>query len=278
MIGQRPFYFGTNLKMFPTADESAAFARDLHPALARWEADAPISLQTFIIPPFTSLAGLRGLLGATWLGAQTMHDAPSGAHTGEISARMLTAHGVDLVMLGHAERRAQFGETDAALRRKVRAALDAGLRVLLCIGEDAFERECNVSHETVTRQLKIALRDVRADEVGIADPRVLIAYEPVWAIGASGTPAAADMIAPVIAAIRAALTECYSERGDTIPILYGGSVTADNAASYAQIMGVDGLFVGRAAWTVDGFMQVLQIGWRASRDARIKAEPPRKTE
>ncbi|MDZ4764813.1 MAG: triose-phosphate isomerase [Chloroflexota bacterium] len=253
---RKRFYFGTNFKMFPTAAESAAFIRAV-----RARIPPARDAQVFAIPPFTSLAGLDALKGNIWIGAQTMHDAESGAHTGEISARMLMALNVDLVMLGHAERRAQFGETDAALRRKVRAALDAGLRVLLCVGENAFDYECGVTAETVARQVKIALHAVTDADLQ-PDARVMVAYEPVWSIGASGTPAQPDDVARAVNAIRAALTVCCGDAA--IPLLYGGSVTAANAAGYARMDGIDGLFVGRAAWTVDGFIEVLNIGLHAT--------------
>jgi triosephosphate isomerase len=240
-----PFYFGSNFKMHQTAAESAAFLRAIaHAAAANY--------QLFLIPPFTSLAAVTPIKGDIWIGAQTMHEAEEGAYTGEISARMLSALGVDLVMLGHAERRQHFGETDAALRRKVRQALDHGLRVLLCVGETALEHECSASAETVTRQLKIALRDCTTADL----PRLMIAYEPVWSIGVGGTPAPIPDVISAVNAIRGTLRALFDTSGDLIPVLYGGSVDADNVGSYVQIDGIDGAFVGRAAWTPDGFLNV----------------------
>lgn len=240
------FYFGSNFKMHQTAAESAAFLRAIAPIAAA-------DIQLFLIPPFTSLAALTPIKGDIWIGAQTMHEAEEGAYTGEISARMLSALGVDLVMLGHAERRQYFGETDAALRRKVQRALDHGLRALLCVGENALEHECGASAETVTRQLKIALRDVTNDDLA----RLMIAYEPVWSIGVSGTPASIPDMTYTVNAIRGALRAQFGSAGDHIPVLYGGSVDADNVGGYVQIDGINGAFVGRAAWTPDGFLNIL---------------------
>jgi triosephosphate isomerase len=239
-------YFGSNFKMHQTAAESAAFLRAVLPA-------ARPGLQLFLIPPFTSLAALTPIKGDIWIGAQTMHDAEEGAYTGEISARMLAALGVDLVMLGHAERRQHFGETDAALRRKVRRALDHGLRALLCVGEDALEHACGASAETVIRQIKIALRGVSGGDL----PRLLIAYEPVWSIGVGGTPAPIPDVTHAVSAIRGCLRALFGESGDLIPVFYGGSVDADNVGGYVQIDGISGAFVGRAAWTPEGFLNVL---------------------
>jgi triosephosphate isomerase len=235
----RPRYFGTNLKMHQTAGETAEFVARLAP-IARGD------VQLFVIPPFTSLASTAGVAHAAniWLGAQNLHWAPSGEYTGEISARMLRALEVDLVLVGHAERRRAFGEDDALIRRKLEAAELNGLRAILCVGETAEERRCGAAAETVLRQARLALD-------GIADrSRVIVAYEPIWAIGAGSQAADPGAVAEVTAALRELL-------GPT-PLLYGGSVNADSAQRYARLPGIDGLFVGRAAWTPDGFERVLK--------------------
>jgi triosephosphate isomerase len=237
--GYRPRFFGTNLKMHQTAHESARFIE----GLAQSNGDG---VQRFVIPPFTSLPGIVASAHATniWVGAQNMHWEQSGEFTGEISAGMLRALDVDLVLVGHAERRRMFGDDDAAVRRKVEAGLACGLRVLLCVGDTADEHRCGASIDVVLRQVRLALS-------GISDrSRVIVAYEPVWAIGERGTPATADDIVPVAGALSAWL-------GAT-PLLYGGSVNAQTARDFAAIDGIAGLFVGRAAWTPDGFVNVLQ--------------------
>jgi len=218
-------FFGTNLKMNQTAEETARFVAGL-------SRTGGGSVQRFVIA--------AGIL----LGAQNMHWAESGELTGEISGRMLRSLGVDLVLVGHAERRDTFGETDAQIRRKVEAALAHDLRVLLCVGDTAAEHRCGAAVDTVLRQARLALE-------GVTDrSRVIVAYEPVWAIGEGSTPAEPGEIRPVVAALREWL-------GET-PLLYGGSVDARSAPGYVRLPGIDGLFVGRAAWTPAGFANVLQ--------------------
>lgn len=244
------FFFGTNLKMHQTAAETRQFLAELKTAVPEG-----LPVQLFVIPPFTSLPGLRDLAGPAgmWVGAQNMHWAPAGAFTGEISAPMLTSLGVDLVMLGHAERRRWAHETDQELQKKVNAALGAGLRVLLCVGEAAFEKECGAGCATVERQLHVNLHDVPPSNCD----RLLIAYEPVWSIGEAGTPAIVGEVAPVIGRIRATLCRLFGAVGQRIPVLYGGSVNLENCRVYAAMTALDGLFVGRAAWTATGFAGVL---------------------
>jgi triosephosphate isomerase len=235
----RARFFGTNLKMHQTADETARFVADLARA-------GNGRVQRFVIPPFTSLAGIVGPAHAAkiWVGAQNMHWAQAGEFTGEISGRMLRALDVDLVLVGHAERRRIFGEDDAEVRRKVEAALANAMRVLLCVGDTADEHRHGTAVHTVLRQAALAL-------AGVTDrSRVIVAYEPTWAIGERSIPADPAAVGPVTAALRDWL-------GGT-PLLYGGSVDAESARSYARLPGIDGLFVGRAAWSPAGFENVLQ--------------------
>jgi triosephosphate isomerase len=249
----RPFLFGTNFKMNQVPAESAAFLAEL--ALA---AEIPPGVNLFVIPPFTSLAAVadvaRDITDDIWIGAQNVHWAAEGAYTGEISIAMLRALDVDLVLLGHAERRRDFHESDPDLNQKALAVLGAGMRLLLAVGETAEERAFGVSAETVLRQLKIGLHGVAPEQT----PLVQIAYEPVWSIGAGGTPAHPEDVAPVAGLIRVALAELFGPAGDSIPILYGGSVDPSNAGSFTALPDIDGLFVGRAAWTVPGFLATYQ--------------------
>ena len=225
--------------MHQTAGETARFVSELGP-------ETGASAQRFVIPPFTSLGAVVDLAHAAniWVGAQNVHAAPSGEFTGEISARMLSALNVDLVLVGHAERRRLFGEDDATVRDKVEAALTNELRVLLCVGDSADERRCGAAVDAVLRQVRLALGSVPDRS------RVIVAYEPVWAIGANAVAAAPEDVTAVTAAL--------GEWLGSTPLLYGGSVTAATAAAYARLPGVDGLFVGRAAWTAEGFIRVLQ--------------------
>lgn len=256
-LQSRPTMIGTNLKMNQTPDETAAFVRGLAKILAH-TADSNHDSLFFVIPPFTSLpsavAANRSGTVPLWIGAQTMHWADEGAYTGEISARMLTSVGVDLVLLGHAERRGLFHESNAELSKKVPAAVNAGLRVLLAVGETADERAWGVGPETVSRQLKIALSAVDTSSAS----RISVAYEPVWSIGSGGTPAEPEDIRPIVERIRESLTTCFGPASETIPVLYGGSVNPANCAKFMALDQIDGLFVGRAAWTVEGFAELVR--------------------
>jgi triosephosphate isomerase len=181
-----------------------------------------------------------------------MHWAPSGAYTGEISAAMLIDAGIDLVELGHSERRGGFGETDADLNRKVRAALHHGLRPLLCVGDSADERDAGASPETTVRQIKLAFAGLSDEDIG----RCLVAYEPTWAIGEHGVAAAPEHIATVHAHIHEVLRDLTPH---PVPVLYGGSVTYDNAFSLVSEPTVDGLFIGRAAWQPEDFVAIIEM-------------------
>jgi triosephosphate isomerase len=251
----RPFVFGTNFKMNQTPAESVAFYRQL----AERAAPRP-GVHRYVIPPYTSLPAVAEIAhrdeSEIWIGAQNMHWAPEGAYTGEISARILKALDVDLVLLGHAERRGLFHETDNDLNRKLMAAFASGFRVLLAVGETAEERHFGVSAETVSRQLKIDLHGVPSEYAHL----LLVAYEPVWSIGAGGTPASPDDVEPVARLIRARLAGLLGETGLGVPVLYGGSVNPENAADFTALADVDGLLVGRAGWTVDGFVATYEAG------------------
>jgi triosephosphate isomerase len=246
----RSFFFGTNTKMHQTPAETLAFLDGLAALLP----SGPTQL--FVLPSFTSLpdAARHPVRRHIWLGAQNVHWEDQGAHTGEVSAPMLAALGLDLVMVGHAERRAA-GETDATIAGKVRAALRHGLRVLLCVGETRDERAAGVGEEVALRQVMLALHGFEPEQM----ERVIVAYEPVWSIGEDGTPATPEEAWPVAMAIKRRLTE---ENGRGAAVLYGGSVNAENAAAFARARAFDGLFVGRAAWTPEGFAEVLRIAER----------------
>ncbi len=254
------FYFGSNFKMHKTLGEVKTFVL----LLKKLCEDRP-DLQLFVIPPFTALGGLGELPRPRnlWIGAQNMHWASSGPYTGEIAAPMLRDLGVDLVMLGHAERRHKFGETDSELHRKVQSAVLHHLRVLLCVGETAEQRRFGVTVEVLALQLKIALSDFPAARLD----QLVVAYEPVWAIGAGSQEATPAEITPSISQIRATLSARFGGEARHIPVLYGGSVTQHNGGAYVVETGVDGLFVGRAAWQPDGFISVLEAALAARQNA-----------
>ncbi|MCC6313508.1 MAG: triosephosphate isomerase [Thermomicrobiales bacterium] len=252
MSRDRCRYFGTNFKMHQTPAESAQFYVELAAMTGALE-----GVQLFVIPPCTSLATVvaasDGHRERIWIGAQNMYWAPEGAYTGEISGPMLAKLGVDLVLLGHAERREHFHETDVELNKKVLAGIACGLRVLLCVGETAEERSFGVGAETISRQLKIDLHHFPVEAVD----RLLIAYEPVWSIGEGGVPANPADVEAAAKLIRAVLTDLLGPVGGVVPLLYGGSVNPGNAAGFAALPDIDGLFVGRAAWSVPGFRDTL---------------------
>ena len=169
---------------------------------------------------------------------------------------MLKDSGVQIVEIGHSERRSMFGETDNLVNLKVHQILANGMQPLICIGDTADEKNWDVSVESVVRQVKIALHDVPDEDIG----KVLLAYEPVWAIGEHGIPASAAEANRIHREIKSALV---AQRPglvrESITILYGGSVNPDNAAQLLSELDIDGLFIGRSAWHVEGYLNILNI-------------------
>lgn len=247
----RHFWIGTGWKMNKTVAEARAYISELVRILPPMCRD----LSVFIIPPFTALEAARAQLGAecpVLLGAQNMHWEEEGAFTGEISARMLKEFGVDLVELGHSERRATFGETDETVNLKVKTVLRHGMKPLVCVGDTMPEYRAGASVETVLRQVKMAFSGLDSGQLA----NCMVAYEPVWAIGEGGIPATPEHVAGVHAAVRRVL----AERADAfVPILYGGSVNPQNAGELSREPEVDGLFVGRSAWSAQGLADIVRL-------------------
>ncbi|MGC3995633.1 MAG: triose-phosphate isomerase [Propionicimonas sp.] len=240
-------WVGTSWKMNGTLASARDYASRLRDALAD---GAPAGVQPFIIPPATALAAVHDVLGdgsPVLLGAQNAHWADAGAWTGEISVAQAADAGAALVEIGHSERREFFAETDETVNRKVRATLGHGLRPLLCVGEPGAVFDAGGSVDHVLGQVAAAL-------AGVGDAgRVLIAYEPIWAIGEHGREAHPEDLTDVFAALAA-------EYGDQVTaLLYGGSVNQRNAAETLAVPGVGGLFVGRSAWQVEGYLELLRI-------------------
>lgn len=245
-------WIGTSWKMTKTLGEAREYAR----VLARMP--VPPGVQPFLMPPHTALVAVRDALphrSPVLLGAQNAHWAPEGAFTGEISMRMVADAGASLVEIGHSERRRLFAETDETVSRKVRAALDAGLTPLVCVGEPAAVRAAGAPEGFVADQVAAALSRVAGDEVG----RVVVAYEPVWAIGEAGRPAEPEEVAPVVERIRRVASRTAGGRS-LRAVLYGGSVDTGNALGLLAGTAADGLFVGRAAWTPAGLGALLEVG------------------
>jgi triosephosphate isomerase len=231
--------------MHKTAAETAAFLDVFLPQAAA----LPESIEIVVAPPFVSIPTASSLLRGTRirLGAQTMHWELEGAFTGEISAPMLREFGVSHVILGHSERRAYFNETDRTVHLKVRTALEQGLTPIIAVGETLDGRNAGATDGRVIEQTRAALRGVAEDQLF----RVVIAYEPIWAIGTGRNcdPQEADR---VMATIRTCV------RGlDETPILYGGSMTADNVAAYMRQPNVNGGLVGGASLDADGFATLI---------------------
>ena len=235
-----------NWKMNTTIPEAIVLAAQMRDSL-----DAVSGVEKVVCPPFVSLLAVQGLLDGTTvkLGAQNMHHAEKGAFTGEVSPGMLAGL-CQYVILGHSERRQLFGETDEAVNMKVKAAIEARLKPILCVGERLEEREAGRAEDVVTQQLRGGLDGV--DSVS----SVAVAYEPVWAIG-TGVAATAEIAETMMTAIRGALAGLYGEGwAREVPLLYGGSVTPDNVAEYASQPNVNGALVGGASLNAESFVAI----------------------
>lgn len=188
------------------------------------------------------------------IGAENCHWAESGAFTGEISTGMLKEMGVEYVVLGHSERRQYFGETDETVNKRTKAALAAGLKPIVCVGELLWERECDITEEVIARQIKLDLFDVSAEDV----KKTVIAYEPVWAIG-TGKTATAEQAEEVCAFIRATLAKLYSEEvAQAVTIQYGGSMNDGNADELLSKTNVDGGLIGGASLVAEKFATIVK--------------------
>jgi triosephosphate isomerase len=237
-----------NWKMHKTIAETEAFLDRFLGGIA-----ALAGVELVVCPPFPSLAVAvdRCRRSPVRVAAQNMHEEETGAFTGEVSAPMLIELGVDSVILGHSERRALFGESDEALARKVPAALDAGLMPILCVGESEAERDDEQTEAVLRRQTEADLAGVGDRELG----NVVIAYEPVWAIG-TGRNATPRQAAEAIGFIRSLIAARDDGGGESIRILYGGSVKPDNAADLLAEDGIDGALVGGASLDPGDFGQI----------------------
>jgi triosephosphate isomerase (TIM) len=245
---QRTPLVAGNWKMNTTVAEALALAEAM-----RADLEAIAGVDRVLCPPFVSLAALHERLGESpvRLGAQNMYHEAKGAFTGEISPVML-AELVDYAILGHSERRHIFGETDDAINRKVQAALAHGLRPILCVGETLAENEAGETRAVVGRQLREGLAGVRSLNA------VVIAYEPVWAIG-TGRPATPKGANSTMAELRGLVADLYgADAADSLRILYGGSVTPDNFPAFIAQPDIDGGLVGGASLVAASFVAITQ--------------------
>ena len=246
---RRPIIAG-NWKMNKTPAEAEELVKALVPLVADAEAEV------VVCPPFVCLDAVGKVIKGTniKLGAQNVHFEKSGAFTGEISADMLLAMGVEYVIIGHSERRQYFGETDCTVNKRARAALAAGLKPIICVGESLEERENGITDELVGMQTKLALKEIEAEQL----EQLVIAYEPIWAIG-TGKTATAQEANATIGAIRRAIAQVYSEEAaQKVRIQYGGSMNPKNASELMAQSEIDGGLIGGASLKAEDFSKVVK--------------------
>jgi len=248
-MSRAPFIAG-NWKMYKTVAEAEDHVAALLPRISSID-----RVDVAICVPFTALQAMvdstRGSRVEVF--AQNMHEQAEGAFTGEVSAPMLTEHDVHGVVLGHSERRQHSGETDRALAAKLPAALDAGLKPILCVGETEDERAGGETERKLRHQVREALERLTDEQIAA----VAIAYEPIWAIG-TGKVATTEQAQEAIAFVRALIDERAPEAARTIRLLYGGSVSPKNAAELLALPDVDGALVGGGSLDADCFAQIVE--------------------
>lgn len=239
-----------NWKMHMTPVEGKKMAQALRPLVADCG-----GREVVVCPPYTSLAAVAGELNGSpiGLGAQNMHPAKEGAFTGEVSAGMLKALGCRYVILGHSERRQYFGEADAGVAEKTRVALEEDLIPIVCVGETLEQREKAITQPVVEIQVREALTGLTVEQL----TRVIIAYEPVWAIGTGRTASSAD-VQQVCGLIRSVLASLNGEAANMIRILYGGSVKPDNIRELMDRPDIDGALVGGASLKAESFARIVR--------------------
>jgi triosephosphate isomerase len=245
---RKPIIAG-NWKMNKTPAEAEQLVTELIPLVKDAKCDV------VVCPPYVDLAVVANLLAGTniKLGAQNIHWAPKGAFTGEVSADMLLAMGVSYAIVGHSERRQYFGETDETVNKRAKAALEANITPIVCVGETLDQREKGVTDTIVSKQTVAALAGIEADEV----VKVVIAYEPIWAIG-TGKTATSEDANTTIKVIRDAIASVYGQKiAEEVRIQYGGSMKPSNAAELMAMPEIDGGLIGGASLKSDEFAKVV---------------------
>ncbi|MHB8808223.1 MAG: triose-phosphate isomerase [Anaerolineaceae bacterium] len=247
---RKPFVAG-NWKMNKTVEQASLLVADLLPGLQAMQ-----KIERVLCPPFPALMVISQMTAGTaiGLGAQNMHWEESGAFTGEVAPAMVKEF-CNYVIIGHSERRQFFAETDATVNKKVKAALKQGLTPIVCVGETLEENEAGRTAEIVKREVLEGLKDLNADDA----VKLVIAYEPIWAIG-TGKAASAEQAEEIIGKIvRGSLADCFEqEAAEQIRILYGGSVKGSNALEFFNMPNIDGALVGGASLKADDFIQICQ--------------------
>jgi triosephosphate isomerase len=247
----KKIWLGTNWKMHKTLAEGIDYSKQLIEATKNINEN----IQFFIIPPYTSLWPIKDVLKGSriMLGAQNAHWERQGPYTGEISPEMLAEIGLDIAELGHSERRQYYNENDVDINKKAHSAIKYDMKPLICVGENLQQKSYGIAVETIAAQVKVCTFDISSEDA----EKMLIAYEPVWAIGEKGIPADPEHVALIHNTIRKVLVEKYQKIGENIPILYGGSVNENNSMGYLKLQNVDGLFIGRAAWNMVSFKKII---------------------
>ena len=238
-----------NWKMNTTVDEAVELASGITAGMPQ-----QTGAEVVVCPPFVSLTAVQSTLNDTTIsiGAQNVYHEMNGAYTGEISAAMLKTI-CRYVIVGHSERRSILGETDSTVNLKVNATLNAGITPIMCVGENLDERESGRAESVVESQLHAGLEGVDLDA------GIVVAYEPVWAIG-TGRSASPEIAQSMMAHIRATLTEIGGEdAADGVPLLYGGSVNAENIAGYIRQPDINGALVGGASLDADSFVEIVKV-------------------
>jgi triosephosphate isomerase len=240
-----------NWKMYKTAGEAAAFARAFLPLVS----DAR-GVEIVLAPPFPAIAAVADLVRGSRVSvsSQNVHFAEEGAYTGEVSPRMVKDAGASHCIIAHSERRQYYAETDESANRKVRAVLAAGLTPIFCLGETLAQREAGKTFDVVGTQLLEGLKDIPAAE----GPKVVVAYEPVWAIG-TGRTATPEQAQEVHAFLRGRLKGIWGAASDSVRILYGGSVKPDNIATLMSKEDIDGALVGGASLAAESFASIVKF-------------------
>ncbi len=244
---RKPF-IAANWKMYKTTGETNDFIKDFLPAVS-----SATDVDIVLAPPFTSLPLAAGLLKGSNvnLSAQDIYFEKEGAYTGEISSGMLVDIGCQYVIIGHSERRQYFNEDDETVNKKIKAAKEAGLGVIFCIGETIEEREGGKTEDIIKREVDGGLKDISPDNL-------VVAYEPIWAIG-TGKTATPEIAQETHAFVRARLKALYNDKADDLRILYGGSVKPENISELMTKPDVDGALVGGASLKADSFSKIVNF-------------------
>lgn len=248
----KKLYIGTNTKMTKTIKETTEYLSVLQLLTSSLKEDITL----FVIPSYTTLLEAKKIIvnDNILIGSQNMCWAEKGQFTGEISPLMLKEIGIDIVMIGHSERRHVFLEDDNVEALKVSSAIEHGFIPLLCIGETKEEKDSGISNEIIRKQLIVGFSKINKNIV----KKIIVAYEPVWSIGVNGEPASSSYVEEKHKIIKLTLNEIFKNMSIEIPVLYGGSVNLENSNEYLRQDSVDGLFVGRSAWDANNFNKLIR--------------------